>query len=215
METGEKKIDNGALPPAPPVPLATPNLTDWSSPDDPEDPHNWSFGKRSYHAGITAAYAFTTYVLPRTFLSYHLGIVWLLTDSSLLANRTFMSSIYSSGTDEVIKQFGVSETVSLLGLSMYCLGLSFGPILAAPLSETLGRSIVYRGSFPIAALFTIGCAVGQNIATIIICRFFAGFFAAPALSIGGGTIADIFHPSSRGVAMSSFLLAPFLGPAVG
>jgi hypothetical protein len=40
-----------------------PNLTDWSSHDDPGDPHNWSFGKKSYHAGITAAYAFTTYVL--------------------------------------------------------------------------------------------------------------------------------------------------------
>jgi MFS family permease len=126
-----------------------------------------------------------------------------------------MSSIYSSGTKEVAERYGVSTTVSLLGISMYCLGLSFGPVLAAPLSETLGRSIVYRVSLPLAALFTIGCAVAQNMATIIICRFFAGFFAAPALSIGGGTIADIFHPSSRGVAMSLFLLAPFLGPAVG
>lgn len=126
-----------------------------------------------------------------------------------------MSSIYSSGTSEVAERFGVSTTVSLLGISMYCLGLSFGPVLAAPLSETHGRSIVYRVSLPLAALFTIACAVAPNMATIIICRFFAGFFAAPALSIGGGTIADIFHPSSRGVAMSLFLLAPFLGPAVG
>ena len=126
-----------------------------------------------------------------------------------------MSSIYSSGTNEVSEWFGVSTTVSLLGISMYCLGLSFGPVLAAPLSETFGRSIVYRVSLPLAALFTIGCALAQNMATIIICRFFAGFFAAPALSIGGGTIADIYHPSSRGVAMSLFLLAPFLGPAVG
>jgi len=50
---------------------------------------------------------------------------------------------------------------------------------------------------------------------VVICRFFAGFFSAPALSIGGGTIADIFSPSSRGVAMSLFLLAPLTGPAFG
>ena len=33
---------------------------DWSGPDDPDDPHNWSFGKKAYHSGITASYAFTT-----------------------------------------------------------------------------------------------------------------------------------------------------------
>jgi hypothetical protein len=38
------------------------DLDDWSSPDDPENPYNWSFGKKAYHAGIIAAYAFTSYV---------------------------------------------------------------------------------------------------------------------------------------------------------
>ncbi|KAH8800492.1 major facilitator superfamily domain-containing protein [Xylogone sp. PMI_703] len=126
-----------------------------------------------------------------------------------------MSSIYASGTSEIAQHFGVSSTVSLLGVSMYCMGLSFGPVLAAPLSETFGRAIVYRSSLPLAALFTIGCGVAKNIETIVICRFFAGFFAAPALSIGGGSIADIFDPSARGVAMSLFLLAPLIGPALG
>jgi hypothetical protein len=37
-------------------------VTDWSSDHDPEDPHNWSGGKKAYHAAITAAFAFTTYV---------------------------------------------------------------------------------------------------------------------------------------------------------
>jgi len=136
-------------------------------------------------------------------------------NSHVTTNRTFMSSIYSSGTDEVAEHFGVSTTVSLLGLSLYSLGLSFGPVLAAPLSETFGRSIIYRVTLPVSAIFTIGSAVAQNMATIVVCRFFAGFFAAPALSIGGGTTADIFKPSSRGIAMSFFLLAPCLGPAVG
>lgn len=62
---GTEDKETGAGPPAQNVPLATPNLTDWSSPNDPDDPHYWSFGKKSYHAGITAAYAFTTYVAER------------------------------------------------------------------------------------------------------------------------------------------------------
>jgi MFS family permease len=188
--------------------------SDWPGPDDPDDPHNWSFGKKAYHSGITASYAFTTYVCSlswrtRPSPSYSAPSI------DLNMNRTFMSSIYASGTNQVADRFQVSSTVSILGLSTYCLGLSFGPILAAPLSETRGRSIVYRVSLPLTAVFTVGCAVANNMATIAVCRFFAGFFASPALAIGGGSLADMFYPSSRGVAMSLFLLAPFLGPAVG
>jgi hypothetical protein len=38
-------------------------ITDWSSDNDPDDPHNWPAGKKAYHAGLTAAFAFTTYVI--------------------------------------------------------------------------------------------------------------------------------------------------------
>ena len=126
-----------------------------------------------------------------------------------------MSSIYSSGTNQVAEHFHVPATVSLLGLSTYCLGLAFGPVLAAPLSETRGRSIVYRVSLPLTAVFTVGCGAAQNMATIAVCRFFAGLFASPALAIGAASLADMMYPESRGVATSLFLLAPFLGPAVG
>lgn len=60
---GEEKLSDSESPALEQyTPPATPNLADWSSPNDPEDPHNWSFGKKTYHASITAAYAFTTYV---------------------------------------------------------------------------------------------------------------------------------------------------------
>ena len=61
MEDEEKNIE--AVPP--PSEQHTPTnigLWDWSSENDPDDPHNWPKGKRAYHAGITAAFAFTTYV---------------------------------------------------------------------------------------------------------------------------------------------------------
>lgn len=35
-------------------------LTDWTSKNDRDDPHNWSTGKKAYHAVITATFAFTT-----------------------------------------------------------------------------------------------------------------------------------------------------------
>ena len=63
MEDEEKPPDSKTVASKQLVSPNIPNLTDWSSLDDPDDPHNWSFSKKSYHASITAAYAFTTYVL--------------------------------------------------------------------------------------------------------------------------------------------------------
>src|SRR6266536_1792205 len=121
-----------------------------------------------------------------------------------------MSSIYASGYEQVEERFQVSSTVSLLGVSLFCLGLAFGPVLAAPLSETFGRSIVYRISIALTIPFSIGSAVSESMATLCVCRFLAGFFGSPALSIGGGTVADIWDQSHRGAATMIFVLGPYL-----
>ncbi|KAL8789903.1 MAG: hypothetical protein Q9195_006613 [Heterodermia aff. obscurata] len=128
---------------------------------------------------------------------------------------TFGSSVYSPGVAEVSEKFNVSLTVSILGLSLYVLGLAFGPMIAAPVSETRGRLAVYRLTIPLAAVFTLGAGLSQNMASLAVCRFFAGFFGSPCLAIGAGTIADIWPPVNRALATSVYLLAPFLGPALG
>jgi MFS family permease len=87
--------------------------------------------------------------------------------------------------------------------------------MAAPISERYGRRVVYLASFPVFALFILGSGLAINIATLCICRFFAGVFGSPALSIGGGTNVDVWKPIVRGRATSIFLLSPFAGPSLG
>ncbi|UKZ78967.1 hypothetical protein TrVFT333_006716 [Trichoderma virens FT-333] len=128
---------------------------------------------------------------------------------------TYMSSAYAPGAKATGQEFHVSETVSLLGISLFCLGLAFGPVIGAPLSETAGRLIVYRLGLPIATIFLIGAAVSKNIGAIVICRFFAGVFGSPALSVGGGTMADMWPPARRGPSTALFVMAPFMGPCIG
>jgi len=101
---------------------------------------------------------------------------------------TFGSSVYTPGYPEVAKKFGVSQTVALLPLSLYVLGLAFGPVLAAPISETKGRRVVYLVSLPIAAVFTLGAGFSQSFAALVVTRFFAGFFSSPVLAVGAGTM---------------------------
>jgi MFS family permease len=128
---------------------------------------------------------------------------------------TFGSSAYTPGLQSVMEDFNVSTEVALLGLSLYVVGIAAGPMLAAPISETLGRRAVYLITFPIAALWTLGAGYSHSITALLICRFFAGFFGSPTLAVGAGTNADVWPPLHRAVASALFLLAPFAGPGAG
>lgn len=90
-----------------------------------------------------------------------------------------------------------------------------GPLAWAPLSELLGRQVLFIGTYCALTAFNSGAAGSQNIWTLIILRFFAGSFGSSPLTNAGGVIADMFPAKERGIAMSMFAAAPFLGPVIG
>jgi MFS family permease len=103
----------------------------------------------------------------------------------------------------------------LVPYSLYTFGIALGPVIAAPLSESYGRKIVYSLSLPCFALFILGAALSKSIALLAICQLLAGFSASPGLSVGTGMVADVWPPSSRAIPMAVYLAAPFCGPAFG
>lgn len=78
-----------------------------------------------------------------------------------------------------------------------------------------GRQILFFGTYGVLTAFNAGAAGSQNIQTLIILRFFAGAFGSSPLTNAGGVIADMFPASQRGLAMSVFAAAPFMGPTLG
>jgi MFS family permease len=130
-----------------------------------------------------------------------------------LANvlSSFGSSIYTPAIPDVMLDFGISDTIATLPLTTYVLGLSFGPMLSAPISETFGRLGTYRVSPPLSAVFTLAAGFSPNIAALCVLRFFAAFFGGMCLSVSAGTSADLFYPRDRGVAGTFMLYTPFLG----
>lgn len=74
---------------------------------------------------------------------------------------------------------------------------------------------MYLFTFFALAAFSAGGAGAQNSWSLVILRFFAGSFGASPLTNAGGVIADIFTADNRGLAMSLFAGAPFLGPTLG
>lgn len=78
-----------------------------------------------------------------------------------------------------------------------------------------GRQLLFATTYAALTAFNAGCAGSKNAYTLIILRFFAGAFGSSPLTNAGGVIADMFSAKQRGIAMSLFAAAPFLGPVLG
>lgn len=154
---------------------------------------------------------------PRNALDFSEVAKWsiMLLVSLVTFDVALVSSAYSGSTIEVIKDFGVSEEVCLLGVSLFVLGFAIGPLFWAPASEFIGRRYVFLISGATLTAFIAGAAGSQNIQTLIILRFLGGSFGSAPMAVSGGVIADTFPAISRGLAGGLFCTAPFLGPTVG
>ncbi|KAI1393216.1 polyamine transporter 1 [Hypoxylon trugodes] len=128
---------------------------------------------------------------------------------------TFVSTAYSGGISDVIREFKISEEVAILGISLFVIGFAVGPIIWAPMSEMYGRQIMFFFTYMALTAFNAGSAGAPNIQTLIILRFFAGTIGSSPLTNAGGVIADMFPATQRGIATAMFASAPFLGPAIG
>ncbi|KAJ5418635.1 MFS transporter [Penicillium crustosum] len=168
-------------------PIAMPAL-DWDGPTDSNNPRNFSTPKKVF---ITACLA------------------------SLVCISTFGSSVMSPASGQLIHEFGISKELSILATALYVLGFAVGPLLFGPASEVLGRKYPLSVGVFLFAIFSIPIAVAKNVATIFVCRFLCGTFAAAPLAIAGGGLADLWEPLSRGIAVAGFASATFLGPVLG
>ncbi|KAJ5181657.1 hypothetical protein N7449_011804 [Penicillium cf. viridicatum] len=161
----------------------------WDGEDDPRNPLNWPDSVKWLHVAIIS---FGTFTIP------------------------LASSIFSPGVANLDDEFHVeNQLLSTIVVSIFVLGLAFGPLLAAPLSEMYGRWICYTVFNALYTVFTVACGVSTNISMLIVFRFFAGATGSAPLTIGGGTVADLFPIYQRGLALSFVTLGQAVAPAIG
>lgn len=152
--------------------------------DDPRNPMQFNMAKK---VTITLVTAFATLIVSLT------------------------SSAYAGSISGIIRHFEISTEVATLGLSLFIFGFSVGPLVWAPLSESIGRQIPFFISFLCMAAFSAGCAGATNIHTLLILRFFAGAFGSSPLTNAGGVISDMFPARHRGLALCLFASTPYMG----
>ncbi|PLB34910.1 MFS transporter [Aspergillus candidus] len=125
------------------------------------------------------------------------------------------SSCYSGAIKQVVEDLHVDNELATLGLSLFVLGFALGPLFWAPLSEFVGRQYPFAVSFGAMTALLAGCAGAPNIETLLVLRFLAGASGSAPLTNAGGVISDMFRAEHRGLALSLFAAAPWLGPVLG
>ena len=167
-------------------------LVDFDGPEDPYRPMNWPMRKKVV---TTLLYGMTT-----------MGVTWA-------------SSIYSPAIEKISDEFHVGREVSLLGLSLLLVGFGLGPCLWGPASELYGRKYAVLLPYFVAGCFSFATAASKDIQTVLLSRFFTGFFGSAPITNTGGVLSDIWAANQRGNALVGYAMAvvagPVLGPIVG
>jgi MFS transporter, DHA1 family, multidrug resistance protein len=138
------------------------------------------------------------------------SIAALVTLSTMLV--TFASAIFATAIPSLVREYGVSRETSLLGVSLYVLGFAFGPIVWSSLAELKGRYLPITVSLAGFVVFSFGTGAANSIASILVLRFFGGFFGSGPLTLAGPLNADMFAGRAFGISMVSFAFVVFSGP---
>ncbi|UKZ82796.1 hypothetical protein TrVFT333_010594 [Trichoderma virens FT-333] len=139
-------------------------------------PFTHKIGQREQRAIITAILSVTTFI------------------------TTFASVIYAPDISTIAADYKVAPEVATLGVTLYVLGFSAGPVLWGPLSEIKGRRLRLVVAAFGTAIFHFAVAVSKDLQSIMINRFFAGFFGTGPLAVGGAVFVDLFDNKTRSIA---------------
>lgn len=148
-------------------------------------------------------------------LTFARKIIIMIVISSGALCSTFASSIAAFAEPGEERTFHVSKEVTILGVSLYVLGIAFGPLFAGPLSEVYGRSPIYRVSYALFWVFCWPVAFAPDIAVFLVFRFLTGFCCSAFLSVAGGSMSDIWAGHQVAVPTAIYTLSPFIGPMLG
>ncbi|KAI8936510.1 hypothetical protein NX059_006915 [Plenodomus lindquistii] len=169
-------------------------VVDWYDENDPQNPQNWSRGKKYF---VTAEIVLLTF-------SVYIG-----------------SAIYTAGLQDVMLQFGVAQVPATLGLTLYVAGYGLGPLIWSPMSEIpqIGRLWVYIGTLFAFIFLQFPVIYASNFGMMLAFRFITGFVGSPALATGGASIADMFRPQKQAYGLAIWgigaVCGPVLGPLIG
>ncbi|KAG0052199.1 hypothetical protein BGZ83_002886 [Gryganskiella cystojenkinii] len=161
-------------------------------PTKTDDPRNWPRSKKNI---VVFTIAYCAFIAP------------------------LASSIYMPAVLQVKEDLHTTESLVSASLSVYVLFMGIMPVFWASLCDYYGRRPIYLASMFIFILGSLLAALSKNFWVFFVMRAIQAWGSSSVMSVGGGSLSDIFHSGERGTAFGLFyvgpLIAPMIGPIIG
>ena len=119
----------------------------------------------------------------------------------------------------ISQSIGASPVQMQQTLSAYLFGFALMNLFHGALSDSFGRRPVVLWGIALFTLASAGCAVSDNIGTLVFWRAVQGMSAGAGVVVSRAVIRDMFHPADAQRVMSQvtiyFGVAPAVAPMVG
>lgn len=137
----------------------------------------------------------------------------------LTALGPFAIDMYLPSLPVIGASLGVDADTALHSLTAYFLTFALGQMLFGPISDMVGRKPPLYAGLGIFLLASIGCALAQDIHTLIVLRAIEGLGGAAGMVIARAIVRDL-HSGNEEVRLLSLLMlvfsvSPVLAPLVG
>lgn len=146
----------------------------------------------------------------------------------MLPSAAFSSSSFLPSIPQIVEDLDTTASIINITVAIFILFIGIFPLFWAPYSGVCrsprrpftpawfrcsllmysasadGRRPIYLLSLPIFALGCVGTALSHSLVALILTRIVQALGSSPVLSIGAGTISDIYPKQERGTAMGLF-----------
>lgn len=149
------------------------------------------------------------------------GPAWAL--SLLLAALSmvgpFAVDTYLPAFADMAGQLGATPVQMQQTLSVYLFAFAAMNLFHGALSDSLGRRPIVLAGMLVFVLASVGCAMADDIASLLVCRALQGASAGAGMTVARAVVRDLYPPDSAQRVMSQitmfFSLAPALAPLIG
>ena len=122
-------------------------------------------------------------------------------------------SLFTPAMPELVADFGTTESMVKMTLSLYFAGFAVTQLVCGPLSDGYGRKPVTFGFMLIYMVASLLAVFATNIETLIAARFLQGVGAAVGVSVARAIVRDLFTSERSARIMNLIGLIMGAGPA--
>lgn len=120
---------------------------------------------------------------------------------------------------QMAAQLAVDKVAMQQTISVYLLAYALMSVVHGPLSDAIGRRRVILGGLVVFTAASVGCALAQDLTTLLAFRALQGLSAGVGLIVGRAAIRDLYQGDDAQRLMSHvsmiFGIAPAIAPIIG